>query len=111
MTAGIDLVLALIDNDLGPEAAKMVARLLVMNQRRMGGQKQHSALLDMTPKSDRIELVLAYIRQNLRKPLTIEELAAVASLSPASSAAPFWVRPASHQQRLWSGFGWRPPGS
>jgi transcriptional regulator GlxA family with amidase domain len=36
MTAGIDLVLALIDNDLGPEAAKMVARLLVMNQRRMG---------------------------------------------------------------------------
>jgi transcriptional regulator GlxA family with amidase domain len=81
MTAGIDLVLALIDNDLGPETAKMVARLLVMNQRRMGGQKQHSALLDMTPKSDRIELVLAHIRQNLRNPLTIEELAAVANLS------------------------------
>ncbi|HEY1782005.1 MAG TPA: AraC family transcriptional regulator [Roseiarcus sp.] len=61
MTAGIDLVLALIDNDLGPDAAKMVARLLVINQRRMGGQKQHSALLDMTPKSDRIELVLAHM--------------------------------------------------
>lgn len=82
MTAGIDLVLALVDNDLGPDAAKMVARLLVMNQRRLGGQKQHSALLDMTPKSDRIELVLAYIRQNLTKPLTVKELAAVASLSP-----------------------------
>ncbi len=37
MTAGIDLVLSLIDNDLGPETAKMVARLLVMNQYRMGG--------------------------------------------------------------------------
>jgi transcriptional regulator GlxA family with amidase domain len=82
MTAGIDLVLALIDNDLGPDTAKMVARLLVMNQRRLGGQKQHSALLDMTPKSDRIELVLAHIRENLRNPLTIAELAAVATLSP-----------------------------
>jgi transcriptional regulator GlxA family with amidase domain len=89
MTAGIDLVLALIDNDLGPEAAKMVARLLVMNQRRMGGQKQHSALLDMTPKSDRIELVLAYIRQNLQNPLTIEELAAVANLSPRQFSRAF----------------------
>src|SRR6266704_2627511 len=89
MTAGIDLVLALIDNDLGPDAAKMVARLLVMNQRRMGGQKQHSALLDMTPKSDRIELVLAHIRQNLRNPLTIEELAAVANLSPRQFSRAF----------------------
>jgi transcriptional regulator GlxA family with amidase domain len=89
MTAGIDLVLALIDNDLGPDAAKMVARLLVMNQRRMGGQKQHSALLDMTPKSDRIELVLAHIRQNLQNPLTIEELAAVANLSPRQFSRAF----------------------
>jgi transcriptional regulator GlxA family with amidase domain len=82
MTAGIDLVLALVDKDLGPEIAKTVARLLVMSQRRMGGQKQHSALLDMTPKSDRIVLVLEHIRQNLRNPLTIFELAAVANLSP-----------------------------
>jgi transcriptional regulator GlxA family with amidase domain len=89
MTAGIDLVLAMIDNDLGPEVAKMVARLLVMNQRRMGGQKQHSALLDMTPKSDRIELVLAHIRQNLRSTLSVEELAAVASLSPRQFSRAF----------------------
>src|SRR5229473_1466872 len=89
MTAGIDLVLALIDNDLGPDTAKMVARLLVMNQRRLGGQKQHSALLDMMPKSDRIELVLAHIRQNLRNSLTIEELAAVANLSPRQFSRAF----------------------
>ena len=60
-----------------------------MNQRRMGGQKQHSALLDMTPKSDRIELVLAHIRQNLQNPLTIEELAAVANLSPRQFSRAF----------------------
>src|SRR6478609_9988480 len=34
MSSGIDLALALLDNDLGPDAAKLVARLLVMNQRR-----------------------------------------------------------------------------
>ncbi|MCG2626276.1 GlxA family transcriptional regulator [Bradyrhizobium sp. WYCCWR 13023] len=81
MTAGLDLVLALIDSDLGAEAAKAAARLLVMHQRRMGGQKQHSALLDMTPKSDRIELVLAHIRENLQNELSVEELAEVANLS------------------------------
>jgi transcriptional regulator GlxA family with amidase domain len=89
MTAGIDLILALIDNDLGPDAAKLVARLLVMSQRRLGGQKQHSALLDMTPKSDRIELVLAHIRQNLRNTLSVEELAAVANLSPRQFSRAF----------------------
>jgi transcriptional regulator GlxA family with amidase domain len=89
MTAGIDLVLALIDNDLGADAAKMVARLLVMHQRRLGGQKQHSALLEMTPKSDRIELVLAHIRQNMRNTLSVEELAAVASLSPRQFSRTF----------------------
>jgi transcriptional regulator GlxA family with amidase domain len=43
----------------------------------------------MTPKSDRIELVVAYIRQNLRNPLTIEELAAVANLSPRQFSRAF----------------------
>ncbi len=104
MTAGLDLVLALIDNDLGPDAAKMAARLLVMSQRRLGGQKQHSALLDMTPKSDRIALVLAYIRQNLTNPLTIEELAAVASLSPRQFSRAFQAEtgqsPAKAVERL-----------
>jgi transcriptional regulator GlxA family with amidase domain len=79
MTAGIDLVLSMIDRDLGSEVAKVAAKLMVINQRRMGGQTQHSALLDMTPKSDRIQLVVAYIRQNLRNPLTIENLAACPS--------------------------------
>jgi transcriptional regulator GlxA family with amidase domain len=89
MTAGIDLILALIDNDLGPNAVKMIARLLIMHERRLGGQKQHSALLDMTPKSDRIELVLAHIRQNLRNTHSVEELAAVANLSPRQFSRAF----------------------
>jgi transcriptional regulator GlxA family with amidase domain len=104
MTAGIDLVLAMIDSDLGPETAKVAAKLMVINQRRMGGQTQHSALLDMTPKSDRIELVVAYIRENLRKPLTIEELAAVANLRPRQFSRSFLAEtgqsPAKAVERL-----------
>ena len=85
MTAGVDLVLAMIDRDLGPEVAKVTAKLMVINQRRMGGQTQHSALLDMTPKSDRIELVVAHIRQNLRNPLTIEELTQITGVGPGKA--------------------------
>lgn len=104
MTAGIDLVLAMIDRDLGSEVAKAAAKLMVINQRRMGGQTQHSALLDMTPKSDRIQLVVAYIRQNLRNPLTIENLAAVANLSPRQFSRAFLAEtgqsPAKAVERL-----------
>jgi transcriptional regulator GlxA family with amidase domain len=89
MTAGTDLVLAMIDKDLGPKVAKAVAKLLVINQRRIGGQKQHSALLDLVPKSDRIDLVLTHIRQNLRSTLSVEELAAVARLSPRQFSRAF----------------------
>jgi transcriptional regulator GlxA family with amidase domain len=89
MTAGLDLVLAMIEQDLGPEAAKEVARLLVMNQRRMGGYKQRSAFLELVPKSDRIEQVLTHIRQNLRSSLTVETLAAVARLSPRQFSRAF----------------------
>jgi transcriptional regulator GlxA family with amidase domain len=38
MVAAVDLALAMVDRDLGPKAAKLVARLLVINQRRMGGK-------------------------------------------------------------------------
>ena len=77
---------------------------MVINQRRMGGQTQHSALLDMTPKSDRIQLVVAYIRQNLRSPLSVEELAAVANLSPRQFSRAFLAEtgqsPAKAVERL-----------
>src|ERR1700728_2030208 len=75
MTAGIDLGLALIENDLGGELAKSVARKLVVYHRRGGGQSQFSTLLELSPKSDRIQAALAYARDNLHKPLTVPDLA------------------------------------
>ncbi len=82
MTAGIDLALSLVEHDLGREKARMVARMMVMHHRRSGGQSQHSALLEMDAKSDRVQDALAYARRNLGKALTVENLAEAACLSP-----------------------------
>lgn len=82
MSAGIDLALALIEDDLGHDVAQAIAKKLVLYHRRAGGQSQFSALLDLEPKSDRIQSALTYAKRNLHKPLTVEELAGAAHLSP-----------------------------
>jgi transcriptional regulator GlxA family with amidase domain len=89
MAAGIDLGLALIENDLGPELAKSVARKMVVYHRRGGGQSQFSALLELSPKSDRIQSAIAYARENLQKPLTVPDLADAAHLSPRQFSRAF----------------------
>jgi transcriptional regulator GlxA family with amidase domain len=89
MTAGVDLGLALIENDLGPELTKAVARKLVVYHRRSGGQSQFSTLLELTPKSDRIQAALAYARDNLHKRLTVVDLAEAAHLSPRQFSRAF----------------------
>ncbi|WP_419736973.1 GlxA family transcriptional regulator [Pseudomonas sp. COR18] len=82
MTAGMDMTLGMVEKDLGPELARSVAHRLVMHQRRSGGQSQHSELLSLSPKSDRIQSALDYARQHLSRPLSVEELAEVVHLSP-----------------------------
>lgn len=82
MTAGLDLALAMVEKDLGSDIARSVAHKLVMHQRRSGGQSQHSEMLDLAPKSDRIQNALNYARKNLSRPLTVEELAEKVNLSP-----------------------------
>ena len=89
MTAGIDLALALIEEDLGLEAARSVARRLVLYHRRAGGQSQFSSLLELEPKSDRMQAVLTYARRNLAGRLSVEELADVAHLSPRQFSRAF----------------------
>jgi transcriptional regulator GlxA family with amidase domain len=89
MTAGLDLALALIENDLGPEIAKAVARKLVVYHRRGGGQSQFSALLELSPKSDRIQTAIAYARNNLHKRLNVTDLAEAAHLSPRQFSRAF----------------------
>jgi transcriptional regulator GlxA family with amidase domain len=82
MTAGLDLALGMVEKDLGADVARSVAHKLVMHQRRSGGQSQHSEMLDLAPKSDRIQNALNYARKNLSRPLTVEDLASTVHLSP-----------------------------
>ena len=89
MTAGIDLALAMIEEDLGGEIARMVAKKLVVYHRRAGGQSQFSALLELEPKSDRIQTALAYARRNLHEELTVDKLAKAAHLSPRQFSRAF----------------------
>jgi len=80
MTSCIDMALALVEEDLGVEVSRTIARKLVVYHRRSGGQSQFSALLDLEPKSDRIQAALAYARSHLRKPLSVTALAEAANL-------------------------------
>ncbi|WP_347911822.1 GlxA family transcriptional regulator [Pseudomonas grandcourensis] len=89
MTAGIDLALAMVEKDHGAELARAVAQKLVMYHRRAGGQSQHSALLELEPKSDRIQTVLGYAREHLAQTLSVEQLAQVANLSPRQFSRAF----------------------
>jgi transcriptional regulator GlxA family with amidase domain len=82
MTAGLDLALAMVEKDLGTDVARSVAHKLVMHQRRSGGQTQHSEMLELSPKSDRVQDALNYARKNLGRSLSVEELAEAVNLSP-----------------------------
>jgi len=80
-SATIELALGMVEEDLGEEAARTVAKGLVLYHRRTGGQSQHSVLLDLSPKSDRMQNVLTYAKHHLQTPLSVERLAKVANLS------------------------------
>jgi transcriptional regulator GlxA family with amidase domain len=104
VSAGIDLALAMIDEDLGLEVSRTIARDMVVYHRRPGGQTQFSALLELEPASDRIRNVLRYAREHLRESLPVERLAEVARLSPRQFARAFLAEtgqtPAKAVERL-----------
>jgi transcriptional regulator GlxA family with amidase domain len=89
MSAGIDLALEMVENDLGVEIARLVARQMVVYHRRAGGQSQFSTLLELEPKSDRIQSAMLYAREHLRTDLSVERLAEVAHLSPRQFSRAF----------------------
>ena len=89
ITAGIDLSLALIAEDLGEAVARKVAQQLVVYYRRPGGQSQFSTLLELERADGRFAPLLDYVRSNLRERLSVEELAAKACMSPRNFARLF----------------------
>lgn len=81
MSAALDLTIAMVEKDFGATLARSVAQRLVLYHRRAGGQSQHSALLELNATSDRIQQALEYARQNLKRDLSVEELADTVHLS------------------------------
>lgn len=104
ITAGIDLSLALIANDLGEEIARKTAQQLVVYRRRPGGQSQFSALLDIERPNGRFADLLDYIRANLATSLSVEDLASHACMSERHFARAFHeetgMTPAKAVERL-----------
>ncbi|MGO8738419.1 GlxA family transcriptional regulator [Rhodoblastus sp.] len=89
ITAGIDLALALIAEDLGEALARRVAQDMVVFYRRPGGQSQFSALLDLGGGESRFAELLGWARRNLSEKLTVEALAEQAGLSPRQFSRAF----------------------
>lgn len=89
ITAGIDLALALISDDLGEDLARRVAQDMVVYYRRPGGQSQFSALAELGGDSTQFAPLLDWIRAHLDQRLTVEVLAAQAAMSPRNFSRAF----------------------
>jgi transcriptional regulator GlxA family with amidase domain len=103
VTAGIDLTLALIEEDLGATVALQVARRLVVYMRRPGGQAQHSAPLALQ-SADAFGPLMEWVVANLHRRLKVEQLADRAGMAPRSFHRAFLARtrltPAKAVERL-----------
>jgi transcriptional regulator GlxA family with amidase domain len=90
VTAGMDLALALVEEDYGSRLALQVARNLVLYLRRPGGQSQFSTALSLqlTDRKPLRELE-AWVLDNLQKPLTVPVLAERVAMSPRNFARVF----------------------
>jgi transcriptional regulator GlxA family with amidase domain len=104
ITAGIDLALALIGEDLGEEVARRTAQQLVVYHRRPGGQSQFSPLLEMERSDGRFGKLWDHVRTHLGERLSVEDLARVSCMSPRNFSRVFMeevgVAPAKAVERL-----------
>ncbi|MEW5508868.1 GlxA family transcriptional regulator [Pseudomonas antarctica] len=84
VTAGIDLCLALVEEDLGRAVALEAARHLVVFLKRPGGQAQYSVALSLQKGDGRFADLHAWVAENLTLDLNIPTLAAQAGMSERS---------------------------
>jgi transcriptional regulator GlxA family with amidase domain len=90
VTAGMDLALALVEEDLGPHAARDVAQQLVVFLRRPGGQSQFSSQLAALPAGHaRLRELQAWIPANVGADLSVPALAERVAMSPRNFARSF----------------------
>jgi transcriptional regulator GlxA family with amidase domain len=104
ISAGIDLALAMIREDLGDQLARDVARQLVVYAERPGGQTQHSQLLELGAPDSQFAALNAWLRERLHRDLRVEVLAQQMKMSPRTFARAYvadtGVTPAKAVERL-----------
>lgn len=105
ISAGIDLALALVEEDHGRSAALKVARELVVYLKRAGGQKQFSEPLAFQSRAtDRMADLLAWMLEHLAEDLSVPRLAQYCALSPRQFSRRFrqdvGMPPARYVERL-----------
>ena len=85
VTTGIDMALALVEEDHGRDVAMAIARRLVVYMRRPGHQTQFSTALNAQDvKDDKLADLSSWVEENLTKRLDVETLAARVAMSPRS---------------------------
>ena len=105
MTAGIDLALALVEEDLGREVALRAAQMMVVFLRRPGGQSQFSATLT-AQKAERNALadLLTWLPEHLTSDLSVKAMARIVAMSPRNFSRAFkqavGSTPAQHLEAL-----------
>lgn len=105
ITAGIDLALALIEEDHGTALALAVARELVVYLRRAGGQRQFSERLALSAQAGQpLAELTAWMHDHLRDDLSLARLAERCHISPRQLArrfdSAFAMSPAAYVERL-----------
>ncbi|WP_370674092.1 GlxA family transcriptional regulator [Pleomorphomonas sp. PLEO] len=104
ISAGIDLALALIADDLGDKVARRVAQEMVVYYRRPGGQSQFSALADSGGDATIFSPLFDWMRANLAERLTVERLAERMAMSPRNFSRSFrkvsGISPAKAVERI-----------
>ena len=105
VTAGMDLALALVEEDLDRDAALQIARHLVLFLRRPGNQSQFSATLSaQEPAREPLREVQRHVVEHPEADLSVEALADRACMSPRHFARAFaaesGVTPARYVERV-----------
>lgn len=92
VTAGMDLALAMVEDDWGRDVALAVARELVLFLKRPGGQSQYSTFLSAQETgSERFRKLQLWVLENLTSDLSVSALAERMAMSPRNFARAFAV--------------------
>ncbi len=105
VTAGIDLGLAMIEEDCGPRISLAVAKEIVACKVRLGGQSQYSTQLEVSyDRNSSLSNLLQWVVANLDQDLSVEALAEHVAMSPRNFARVFvreiGITPAKYVERV-----------